>query len=334
MAVFEIGRCGFGGFPRRAAFGDLLAAPRAADRHRELFTMSAALHTESFREARIVFGVLISVLMKFLACAILVFVSAAFAQAPDSTAPATSQPTSSEQDSSVKAKKLVQQAIDALGGNAYLNIEDITQEGRTYSFHHGQSNSVGVLYWRFTKFPDKERIELTKKRDVIYVYNGDKGYEITYKGTAATDATAMADYLRRREYSLEWVLRRWLKEPGVALFYDGPAIAEQKPAEQVTIMNARNEAVDLYIDPDSHLPIKKSFSWRDPKDKERNVEEEVFDNYRPVQGIMTPFSVTRFYNGDMANQRFLNSVSYNQNLNDSLFAASISYDPNRLPGKK
>ena len=49
---------------------------------------------------------------------------------------------------------------------------------------------------------------------------------------------------------------------------------------------------------------------------------------------MTPFSVTRFYNGDMANQRFLNSVSYNQNLNDSLFAASITYDPNRLPGKK
>ena len=29
---------------------------------------------------------------------------------------------------------------------------------------------------------------------------------------------------------------------------------------------------------------------------------------------MTPFSVTRFYNGDMSNQRFLNSVSYNKGL--------------------
>ena len=95
-----------------------------------------------------------------------------------------------------------------------------------------------------------------------HVYNGDQGYEITYKGTAAQDPTGMADYLRRREYSLDWVLRRWLNEPGVALFYDGPAIAEQKQAEQVTIMNARNEAVTLFIDPATHLPIKKSFSWR------------------------------------------------------------------------
>ena len=271
--------------------------------------------------------------MKRLFWTFLILTATAFAQSPDSAAspqPPQGNP-SSEQDTSKKAKVLINQAIDALGGNNYLTIKDVTQECRTYSFYHGRSNSTGLLYFRFTKFPDKERIELTKKRDVSYVYNGDKGYEITYKGTAAMDATTVADYVRRREYSLEWVLRRWLTEPGVALFYDGPAIAEQKPAEQVTIMNARNEAVDIYIDPDTHLPIKKSFSWRDPKDKERNVEEEVYDNYRPVQGIMTPYSVTRFYNGDMANQRFLNSVSYNQNLSDSQFEASISYNPNQPP---
>lgn len=273
--------------------------------------------------------------MKYLFCVILFLASAAFGQTPDSSATGqSSQPSSSQQDTSQKAKTLIDQAIKALGGQNYLNIQDMTQEGRTYSFYHGRSNSTGLLYWRYTKFPDKERIELTKKRDVAYVYNGDKGYEITYKGTASEDATIVADYLRRREYSLEWVLRRWLNEPGVALFYDGPAIAEQKPAEEVTIMNARDESVDLYLDPDTHLPIKKSFSWRDPKDKERNVEEEVYDNYRPAQGIMTPFSVTRFYNGDMSNQRFLNSVTYNQNLNDTLFAASISYDPSRPPAKK
>lgn len=271
--------------------------------------------------------------MKRLFCIFLILAAIAFAQSPDAAAPGQSAQgnPSSEQDTSKKAKALIDQAIQALGGQNYLNIHDVSQEGRTYSFYHGRSNSAGLLFWRFAKFPDKERIELTKKRDVVYVYNGDKGYEITYKGTAAVDATALADYVRRREYSLEAVLRRWVNEPGVALFYDGQAIAEQKQAEQVTIMNARNEAVDLYIDPDTHLPIKKSFSWRDPKDKERNVEEEVYDNYRPVQGIMTPFSITRFYNGDMSNQRFLNSVSYNQNLNDSLFAASISYDPNQPP---
>jgi hypothetical protein len=57
------------------------------------------------------------------------------------------------------------------------------------------------------------------------------------------------------------------------------------------------------------------------------VEEEVYDNYRPMQGIMTPYSVTRYYNGDMSNERFLTSVSYNTGLSDSKFDAQITYVP-------
>jgi hypothetical protein len=231
-----------------------------------------------------------------------------------------------DQENSHKARMLLDQMIQALGRQAYLNIQDISQEGRTYSFHHGRPNSLGILFWRFYKFPDKERTELTKQRDVIYIINGDKGYEITFKGTAQQDAKDLADALRRRHYSLDWVLRKWLKEPGIALFYDGPTVAEQKPVEQVSIMNAKNEGVTLYISADDHLPVKKAYSWRDPTDKQRNVEEEVFDNYRLVQGIMTPYTITRFYNGDMAGQRFLTSVTYNQSLSDSKFDAQATYN--------
>jgi len=58
--------------------------------------------------------------------------------------------------------------------------------------------------------------------------------------------------------------------------------------------------------------VKKSFSWRDPTDKQRNIEEEIYDGYRLVQGVMTPFSITRTYNGEMSNQRFLNSIKLQQ----------------------
>jgi hypothetical protein len=258
---------------------------------------------------------------------ILLLVPFAIGQA--TTPPAPSQAIPVEQESAHKAQALIDQMIQALGGQAYLTIQDISQEGRTYSFHLGIPNSLGVQFWRFYKFPDKDRMELTKKRDVSFVENGDKGYEITYKGVRAQDAKDLADYLRRREYSLDWVLRRWLHEPGVALFYEGATVAEQRNAEQVTIMNARNQGVTLFIDADTHLPVKKTFSWRDPTDKQRNVEDEVYDAYRPVQGIMTPFSVTRFYNGDMSNQRFLTAVSYNQGLSDSLFEAAPSASPQK-----
>jgi hypothetical protein len=222
-------------------------------------------------------------------------------------------------ESERKAKALLDQMIEALGGQAYLNIQDISQEGRGYTFHLGNPNSAGTVFWRFYKFPDKDRVELTKQRDVVEIYNGDKGSELTYKGTQAAEEKELTAYLRRRHYSLDWIIRKWLPEPGIALFYEGSTVADQKAVEQVTIMNAHNEAVTLSIDSLTHLPVKKAFTWRDPTDKQRNVEEEVWDNYRLVQGLMTPFSVTRYYNGDMSNQRFLTAVSYNKGLDDSLF---------------
>jgi hypothetical protein len=271
--------------------------------------------------------------MKCLLSALLL-VTLAFGQAnPAAPAPAA-QSIPVDQENARKAKALLDQMIDALGGNAYLNIEDISQEGRSYGFHLGESEGVGVVFWRFYKFPDQDRLELTKKRDIVYVYRGDKGFEITYKGTRSDDPKTVSDYLRRREYSLDWVIRKWLPQPGIALFYEGHTVASQRDTEQVTILNSSNQSVTLYIDSKTHLPVKKTYSWRDPTDQQRNVEDEVYDNYRPVQGVMTPISVTRFYNGDMSSQRFLNSVSYNKGLSDSMFAADVNYDPNKPPPRK
>ena len=256
-----------------------------------------------------------------------VFLASLLAGQSDNTAPGPSIPV--DQANAQKARTLINQAIEALGGNAYLNIQDISQEGRTYSFYHGQPNSLGVQFWRFYRYPDKDRVELTKQRDVVYLRVGDKGYEITFKGAHPEDPKDLATYLRRRHYALDVVLRTWLNDPKTALFYDGATVAEQKPADQVTLLNANNEGLTLYLDSETHLPVKKSFTWRDPTDKQRNVDEESYDNYRPVQGIMTPFRITLYYNGDMAGQRFLTSVSYNQGLADSLFEPTAPRSRNK-----
>jgi hypothetical protein len=270
--------------------------------------------------------------MKSLLTAI-VLTAVGFAQAGISST-TSAQPLPAEQESAAKAKALIDQAIQALGGQAYLNIQDVTQQGRAYSFHLGEPEGAGVQFWRFYKYPDKERVELTKHRDVVYIHNGDQGYEITYKGTRTDDPKAVADYVRRRQYALDWVLREWLKQPGITFFYEGSTVAAQKDVQRITIMTAQNQALTLYFDSRTHLPVKKSYSWRDPTDQQRNIEDEVYDNYRLVQGIMTPFDITRFYNGDMSAQRFLTSVTYNKGLNDSMFVAQVTYDPNKPLPKK
>jgi hypothetical protein len=254
--------------------------------------------------------------LNFLLLTALMFAQSAPSGPPDQTTP--SIPV--DEQSVRKARAVLDQGIQALGGEAYLNWKDMTQEGRAYSFHHGEPNSMGTLFWRFKKFPDKERVEVTKKRDVIEIFNGDKGYEVTYKGVRNLDEKdELTPYLRRRHFSLDLVLRDWLNQPGIALFYEGQTVAAQKETDQVTIMNAKNEAVTLNFDINTHLPVKKSFVWRDPVDKQRNVEEEIYDNYRLAQGIMTPYDVTRTFNGDMAAQSFLTQASYNQNVSDTMF---------------
>jgi hypothetical protein len=238
-----------------------------------------------------------------------------------------------DQENARQARALLNQAIQALGGQTYLNLRDMQQTGRTFGFYHGRPSGTGAVFWRFVEYPDKERLELTKERDVAYLYVADKGYEVTFKGPHAVEKKDLDDYLRHRRFSLETMLKVWLNDPGVALFYDGTALAGNLASQQVTLINSKDEAVKLLFDIDTHLPLKKSYSWRDPVDKQRNTEEEIYDNYKPVQGIMTPYNFTRYYNGDMQSQRFVNSVQFNQGLDPAMFDPNSGYDPNK-PVKK
>jgi hypothetical protein len=259
--------------------------------------------------------------------------SGAAASAPATSAPAKSPAIAADQENARQARALIDQAIQALGGQAFLAIRDREQQGRSYSFHHGRPSNGGVIFWGFSEYPDKERIELTKERDVTELYVGNRGYEITYKGVHPAEKQDLEDYLRRRRFSLDTMLRNWVNDPGVALLFEGFAIAAQHPSQQVTLINAQNESVTLYFDNDTHLPVKKSFTWRDPVDRQKNVEEEVYENYRVVSGIMAPYNVTRFFNGDMASQRFLNSVTVNQGLDPAMFDPNSGYNPNKPVGK-
>ncbi len=267
---------------------------------------------------------------RFLAVPILITV---LASAQTSTAPAASAPASSQDPSARKARQILDQMIQALGGQAYMSIQDMSQEGRGYSFYQGKPDSLGTVYWLFWKFPDKQRVEVTKQRDIVTINNGDEGYEVTYRGTALEDKEQLQTFNRNRKHSLENVLRVWLAKPGVALFYDGTAVAEQKATDSVTVMDG-DDSVTIFVDRYTHLPVKKTFTWRDPMDRLRNEEAEIYDAFRPEQGIMTPHVTLRSRNGETTTQRFITNVKYNTGLPDSMFDAKVTFDPYKTPQRK
>jgi hypothetical protein len=224
-----------------------------------------------------------------------------------------------DQANQQQARALLERMLQALGGEAYLNVQERSEEGRTYGFYQGEARGTGAPYWRFWRWPDQDRTELLKHRDWILLVRGEEGWESTFRGTRKQSEKEMAEYLRRRHYSLENVLRVWLNQSGTALFYEGKGISDQRQVERVTIMNSGYQAVTLHIDVHTHLPVRKSHTLRDPETGQRIEEAEVWDNWRMVQGVNTPHSVTRFHNGLMASQRFVRNVRYNTGLAESLF---------------
>jgi hypothetical protein len=247
----------------------------------------------------------------------------------------TARFASSKDPSVHQAFQILTDMIRALGGDSYLNVRDMKTEGRSYAFYHGRPSSQGVVFWRFWEWPDKDRVEFTKQRDVIELNVGDKGYEITYKGTATQDPKDLQDYLRRREHSLEWVVRKWLGASDTMILYDGPAMVEQNLADQVTILNSTNDSVILSVDPHSHLPVRRTYSYRDPLDRQLDDESEVFSNYRLVQGIQTPFSVVRYRNGEMTSQIFVTSVTYNNGFPATMFETKgLTYNQSKSGERK
>jgi hypothetical protein len=246
----------------------------------------------------------------------------------------TAQFASSKDESVHKAYDLLNQMIGALGGDAYLNVQTMQTEGRTYGFSHGQPSGTGTVFWRFWEWPDKERLELTKQRDVTELFIGDKGYEITYKGTAEQDRKELEDYLRRRDHSLEWVIRKWLPAPKTMILYAGTAMVERNLADQVTVLSADNDSVTISIDSRNRLPVKIAYSWRDPADREFDDESVVYSNYKPVQGVQTPYATVRNRNGEMSNQRFLSAITYNAAIPATLFEPKGNlYTPGKPPQK-
>jgi hypothetical protein len=273
------------------------------------------------------------------------------------TAPSPSPPAPpsainlNDSDNARKARAVLDQTIQSLGGQPYLDYENKSETGRYYPLYHGRTNSTGIPYNYYIEYPDKYRFEVIHTKeifliegsvgdikvngqfDIVLIHNGNKGYETTYKGTAAEEPLDLENHLRRRQHSLEWVFRKWIRDPNVAMFYDGVKVVNGKETEGVTLLNSQNDSVSVFLDMNSHYPIKISYSWRDPKDKQKNVEDEVYDNYKLVQGIWTAHSITRYFNGETSQQRFITSASYNQKLPDSMFEAAVTYDP-KAPVKK
>ncbi len=231
-------------------------------------------------------------------------------QTPQAVNPATDDAAKN----AAQARVALDAMVKAMGGDTWLNMTNQVREGHIAAFFHGTPNLGTTKFFEFHAWPDHDRTEFTTHRDVVQFYIGREGWEVTYRGKKPLPADQVEEYLRRRDHSVETAVKVWMKDPNTILIYEGQKLAERHLADQVTLISAQNEAITIMMDSQTHLPLRRTFQWRDPVYHDKNTDAEEYDGYRAVDGIPTPYTITRFKNDEMIRQIFIDKVSFNQQL--------------------
>lgn len=223
--------------------------------------------------------------------------------------------------SAAKAKQLLQQSIDALGGSAFLNVRDSTCTYRYGQFDHaGEVTGYETLIdYSNTQSPFKDRHENIPKRNIIEVYNGDKGWELDRGGVADAPPTDIAGFKNDTDTDIDNILRHRIHEPGMVFRYAGEDIVELKQVDWVEMVDSDNRTFRIAISRATHLPVQETVDTRDPKTQMKSAQVDYFSNYHPIDGVQTPFQLARDRNGNKLYQAFIDKCEYNTNLADDLF---------------
>jgi hypothetical protein len=268
-------------------------------------------------------------------CLVLVLFCAA-ALGAQSTTPAPDAPpaanaaangATSGDTGAAKARAALDAMVTALGGDRWLNLQNSYVEGRIAAFYQGKPTGGTIQYWDW-KTPTMERLDLDEKghdrHNWVQVFAPKACWEVTYRGVQpirkiSEDNDPCGEALRRYSHSIEQAVKVWMKAPSTVLLYEGRSMVERRLADQVTLMNGNDDSITILMDAETHLPLRRTYYWRDPVYKDKNQEDEEYDDYHMVDGLPTPFSITRLHNGDVTVQRYVFKASYNVDLPPGIF---------------
>lgn len=236
--------------------------------------------------------------------------------------------------SAEKAKQLIQEAITALGGQAYLNVHDATCTGHLGGFGHSGDLSGFEHFIDYTEPPFKDRQENLPKRNLISIYNGDKGWTLDRGGVSEAAESDISRFQEDTKVDLDNILRRRIHEPNMIFRYAGPDTVDLKEADWVELVDSDNRTIRIAFARDTHLPVRKTVDIRNPKTQMLSQEVEYYSLYHPIDAIETPFQITRERNGLKVFQVFFDKCEYNTNLSDALFTKASLDERWEKVGKK
>jgi hypothetical protein len=239
-----------------------------------------------------------------------------------------------------RGKRVVNEALQALGGEAFLHMQDRVETGRAYSFYNREINglSIATIYTRYLppvagKPMERERQIFGKKEEGGSVlFREDGAWEITFRGARPLEAERLKNYYEGMLRNIFYILRQRLKEPGLEFYSQGTDMYERVPVEIVDITDASGATVTVSFSQFDKLPVRQVYRRKNEQFHDFDTEVTTYSKYRDVGGgVKWPYDEQRERNGDKTYEMYATSVEVNKSLNDDLFTLPANV---KVLGKK
>ena len=227
-----------------------------------------------------------------------------------------------------KGHQILDLCVAALGGDHFLQMQNRVTAGREYGFFRDQLSGL-ELFHSYTQYAEpavatdlgiQERQLLGKKQDYSYLFLPNQGWDITYRGARPVEQEDWSRYVRNTRNDILYILRCRLHESGLQVDYVGTDVLLGRHVEILDITDSTDQAVRVFLDHNTFLPIHETFSWFDEKTREHNDQAYDYDKYRDIgEGIQWPFATERQRNGYKTYQLFADSMQVNQKLPAGIF---------------
>jgi hypothetical protein len=226
-----------------------------------------------------------------------------------------------------KAEQIIQRAVQAVGGDRYLNVQSIIGRGFFTDFKDGISQ-IPTKFVDYILYPDKERTEFTGGGTRIIQTNFRDGGWI-FDGAAKTlkdqNAGQIEDFRLAMRTSVENLLRGWWRKQGATLSYAGRREAGVgRRNETVRLTYPDGFWIEYEFAADDNLPAKVLYQRKhkktDSDEMEDIPEEDRLHKPITIDGVIVPYVIDHFRNGVQTSRINYESVELNKTLPESLFA--------------
>jgi hypothetical protein len=217
-----------------------------------------------------------------------------------------------------KARQTLGQLIDALGGPAFLEVRERECDGRRAQFGHNGELTGFVDFKDYWRYPDKHRIDYSKKRNVIDVFSGDQGWTMDRGGVSEEPPGAVSDFQALVKHSVDNLLRTRLKDPTLNVRYAGVGTVDMRQVDWVEILEGQL-TLRLAIDRSSHLLLRSVVSSINEEMQARTEETTIYTNYQRKDGVMVALQISRERDGKRFFQAFYDTCTFNPHLAEDMF---------------